>query len=229
MPYLKHLECKEAEREHRNEDKEAAKNDSNILAFNFDLQAVFNTPKCAVGPFFYVRKLAVYNLALYNLGNQDYRNLRMHLEVPNNSNWNTSGLELYLTAAQGSRKMPLACMCLYVVRNHPTIQLIDHPFFEPGHSQMECDSIHSKIEQKAKAIPVYTPDEWLQIMRTARTNPRHYEVTMLLHDDFQDFNSTKEYLRPCNSSSAKVPAKYRDAVWLQYRKEVPDTVFIKTD
>lgn len=39
-----------------------------ILAFNFDLQSVLSTPKGATGPFFYVRKFAIYNLTIYNLG-----------------------------------------------------------------------------------------------------------------------------------------------------------------
>ncbi|KAJ8887238.1 hypothetical protein PR048_013453 [Dryococelus australis] len=99
-----------------------------------------------------------------------------------------------------------ASICLHVVKNNQTV---DHAFFEPGYIEMEYG--------------------WVQIMRTARTNPRPYEVTILLYDDFQDFNSTKEYLRPCNSSSVKVRAKFCDTVWLKFRKEEPDTVFIKTD
>ncbi|KAJ8885359.1 hypothetical protein PR048_011556 [Dryococelus australis] len=177
-PYLKHLERKHAAREHRNEVKEAAKNDSYILAFNFDLQAIFNTPKGAAGPFFYLRKLAVYNLTLYKLRNQDVQCFT----------WDET--EGKWTRQQ--KNATFANMSLHVVRNHPTIQLINHAFFEHGRNQMECDSIHSKIEQKAKAIPVYTPDRWVQIMRPACANPRPYKVTILLHDDFQDFNNTKE-------------------------------------
>lgn len=54
-----------------NEDKLEAQNNETVLAFNFDLEAVLNTPKGASGPFLNVRKLAVYNLTIYNLGNQN--------------------------------------------------------------------------------------------------------------------------------------------------------------
>ena len=36
---------------------------------------------------------------------------------------------------------------------------------------MECDSIHSNIEKKSKNIPVYIPEGWTQVIRTARKNP----------------------------------------------------------
>lgn len=67
----KHLKRKDLARLSRDADKEAAQNDPHTLAFNFDLEAVLNTPKGAAGLFFYLRKLALYNLTVYNLGNQD--------------------------------------------------------------------------------------------------------------------------------------------------------------
>lgn len=66
--YEKYQERKEVARVKRNEDKQSALEDKKILAFNFDLQSVLSTPKGAAGPFYNVRKLAVYNLTIYNLG-----------------------------------------------------------------------------------------------------------------------------------------------------------------
>ncbi|XP_044760403.1 uncharacterized protein LOC123317857 [Coccinella septempunctata] len=71
--FNKHLERKNAARKARDEDKMVAKGDSKILAFNFDLQAVLTTPKGSAGQIFYLRKLAVYNLTVYNLGNQNVK------------------------------------------------------------------------------------------------------------------------------------------------------------
>ena len=36
-------------------------------------------------------------------------------------------------------------MCLSAVQAH-SLEIIDHIYMEPGHSQMECDSAHSTIE-----------------------------------------------------------------------------------
>ena len=36
------------------------------------------------------------------------------------------------------------------------IEVITHDFIENGHSQMECDSMHSSIEQEKKWVDVYS-------------------------------------------------------------------------
>ncbi|KAJ8884248.1 hypothetical protein PR048_016105 [Dryococelus australis] len=59
------------EHDMHNIDRLAAKNNVKILVFNFDLQAVVSIPKEPHGQIFYLRKLAVYNLTVYNLGNQN--------------------------------------------------------------------------------------------------------------------------------------------------------------
>ena len=43
-------------------------------------------------------------------------------------------------------------LCVEVVIKHLSIQQIDHKFFETGHSQMECDSMHSVIEKATKKL-----------------------------------------------------------------------------
>ncbi|CAH1110346.1 unnamed protein product [Psylliodes chrysocephalus] len=55
----------------RSGDKLKAIGNSTILAFNFDPEAVLTTPKGSAGQIFYLRKLAVYNLTVYNIENQD--------------------------------------------------------------------------------------------------------------------------------------------------------------
>ncbi|KAF9406913.1 hypothetical protein HW555_012891, partial [Spodoptera exigua] len=87
----------------------------------------------------------------------------------------------------------------------------NHVFYESGHSHMECDSIHSKIEQKCKNSAVYTPDGWIQVMRLARTNPRPFNVNVLVHEEFLDFNPNQ-----CQFAE-------------EYRKNSPKSIFIKTD
>lgn len=89
----------------------------------------------------------------------------------------------------GQQKNSNFCaMCLHAVNDHPCLELIDHVFFVPGHSEMECDSAHSKIEKKSKPTAVYTPECWAQVMRMVRTNPSPFNVTKLMHDDFINFN-----------------------------------------
>lgn len=53
--HSKHLKLRDDAYLRRDADKAAAKNDMKTLAFNFDLEAVLQTPKAASGPYFYVR------------------------------------------------------------------------------------------------------------------------------------------------------------------------------
>lgn len=235
-----------------------------------DLQSVLSTPKGASGPFFYVRKLAVYNLTFYNLGNQDVdcytwdetEGKRGSTEIATcvykyiNSKPGITHVRMMSDNSGGQQKnVGFCCMLQYLVENHPTIETIDHAYFETGHSHMECDSIHSKIEQKSKNTPVYTPDGWAQIIRVARTNPSPFNVITLLHDDFMNYNPSQFQLAPdlprktkqntkkklsknLNEGKAdekeedkeiekKSKLKFKDAVCMQYRKQNPNSVFLK--
>lgn len=81
----------------------------------------------------------------------------------------------------------VVAMCLQVLLKHPKLQVIDHRFFEPGHTEMECDSIHSKIKQKSKNVPVYVPEGWAQLIRDSRRNPAPYKVHTMSFVDFYDY------------------------------------------
>ncbi|XP_057665824.1 uncharacterized protein LOC130899701 [Diorhabda carinulata] len=234
-----HLKRKEAARQCRDEDKETARQDTSVLAFNFDLQSVLNTPKGAAGPLFYVRKLAVYNITTYNLGNSDAtcylwdetEGKRGSVEISTciyNFIMNKPEIRhvrmMSDNCAGQQKNVTFSIMCLHLLKVHPVLEVIDHKFFESGHTQMECDSIHGKIEQKSKNIPIYTPEGWAQVIRTARSNPRPYDVTYLLHDDFIDFNQSKKSVFQ-DESGQKL--KFRNAVWLHYEKSAPETIFFK--
>jgi hypothetical protein len=41
----------------------------------------------------------------------------------------------------------MAAMLSKVVREHPTLQIIEHKFLEPGHIHLKCDSDHVCIER----------------------------------------------------------------------------------
>ena len=63
-----HLKRKDLARSHSDTDKFASKNNSKALSFNFDLLAVLSTPKSDAGQIFYKRKLSVYTLCIFHLG-----------------------------------------------------------------------------------------------------------------------------------------------------------------
>lgn len=87
------------------------------------------------------------------------------------------------------QKIIVFAVLLHLVTNHSTVNIIDHVFSESGHSHIECDSIHSKIEQKCKNTAIHTPDGWIQVMRLARTNHQPFNVNVFVHDEFFRFQS----------------------------------------
>lgn len=59
------------------------------------------------------------------------------------------------------------------------IKSITHKFLIKGHTQNEGDNVHSVIEKKVKSIlksgPIYTPPEYVGIIRSAKVTGRPYK------------------------------------------------------
>lgn len=230
-----HLQRKKNAREERDSDKNKASNNDDFLSFNFDLQAVLNIPKAESGIIFYKRKLAVYNFTVYNLGNST-GNCYIWDETQGRrgSNEIATCLFMYLTSHQEARHVSMmsdacggqnrnatvATMCIYAVKQNESLQILDHKFFETGHSQMECDSIHSKIEQRSKYSNVYTTNEWETIIKVARQKPSPFSTHSLQFDDFKDFKGA------ISSQLKKIP--WMKVCWLRYSKENANIIQYKT-
>ena len=59
-----------------------------------------------------------------------------------------------------------------------------------GHTQMECDSMHSVIERNL-VCDIYTPSNLRVVMETARQNPSPCHVKQLQHVDFKKMPDTR--------------------------------------
>lgn len=75
---------------------------------------------------------------------------------------------------------------------------ITQKYLVPGHTQMECDSMHSCIERKLRNREVYSPACFISAAKEARKNPRPFNVEYLRHTFFEDFSKIKYYnsIRP---------------------------------
>ncbi|XP_074035227.1 uncharacterized protein [Leptinotarsa decemlineata] len=233
----KHINKKNDARKCRDEDKSLAKADTSILAFNSDLEAVLYTPKGSAGQIFYLRKLAVYNFTVYDLVTQDVdcylwdetQGKRGSNEISTiifdyvMAHPNITAVRMMSDGCGGQQKNSIVmAMCLQLLLKHPKLQIIDHRFFEPGHTEMECDSIHSKIEVKSKNVPVYVPEGWAQLIRDSRRNPAPYKVHTMTFDDFYDYKTLSENI------IAKNKFPIQTICWLHYDKKYPDKIFYKT-
>ena len=76
---------------------------------------------------------------------------------------------LYSDACAGQNRNQFIATCLmHAVTTLPNIETIDHKFLESGHTQMECDSMHSAIEFARKKTEIYVPQQWSTVIRMAR-------------------------------------------------------------
>lgn len=60
-----------------------------------------------------------------------------------------------------------------------------------GHTQMECDGIHSLIERKLKNKNIHPPT-YVRTTLEARKHPKELEAILLTHDYFLDFKQIKK-------------------------------------
>lgn len=65
---------------------------------------------------------------------------------------------------------------------------IEQKFLIKGHTQVECDSIHSLIECKLKNKNIFLPSDYVRTTVEARNPPKALEAILFTHDYFLDFN-----------------------------------------
>lgn len=75
---------------------------------------------------------------------------------------------------------------MYSYLSQKYIIKIRHTFLEPGYTQNEGDCVHSVIEKAARNIPIYTPEQWYSVVRTAKRKAPFYEVCELSQKDVFD-------------------------------------------
>ena len=73
------------------------------------------------------------------------------------------------------------------------IEIIEQKYLEPGHTQMECDSMHAAIEHAKKGTSIFIPSMRDTIIHMARRkNP--YIVVPLKYDHFWNLKKLAKQL-----------------------------------
>lgn len=64
---------------------------------------------------------------------------------------------------------------------------ICHRYLVKGHTQMECDSVHARIEKKTKKEEIYTPGQWYGHIKTAKVKKPAYRVIEIKRENIFSF------------------------------------------
>lgn len=196
--YLRHINRKNRARQEKEYDKENATH-----IFTVDMQSVLLCPMLKASSIYYKKKLVVHNYTIYNLKTNDGFCFLWH-EGEGGVTSNEFATILYdfienkSDVKPGDEVIIYSDGCGYQNRNVTLTNALLHlakkkeitliqKYLVPGHTQMECDSMHSTIERKLRNQEIYTPAGYLSACKSARRNPKPYLVEYLRHTYFKNY------------------------------------------
>lgn len=236
----------------KNSDKRRSTTEDHFQTVTFDLQSVLQIPSSASSQMYYSRKINVYNLTVYESGNDkkalcyawnELNGKRGSSEIGsilfryiNSIPQKITELSLFSDTCGGqNRNQNVAAILLYAVRS-THLQVIEQKFLESGHTYMECDSMHSSIEQSKKYRSVFIMNDWLEIFKAARStrgknkDKGPYVVNEMKYFDFLNLQKLSENLiknRNIDEDGNKV--SWLKVKCLRYQKAEPNTIFYRYD
>lgn len=211
MEYNKHREEKQKVRKLKMEDKLLSREEdnSNIRVVTFDLQKILYCPKGEIAEFYYKRKLSSFNSTLFDctvkqgycyvwdltIGKKGADEVATFLYdyIKTMVEKGINDFRLYSDSCTGQNKNRFLFSMYYFAAMKFKIK-ITHRWLVKGHTQMECDNVHARIEKKTKKLDIYTPSQWYGSIRTAKVKKPQYIVKEVNKDiDILTFRPLDEY------------------------------------
>jgi len=189
--FTKHFNNWNKARKLRDEDKREARKDASIGVFSFDLQKQLQCPHSQISAFYYLQRLNIYNLTVFDMMKRLGYCMLWHEGMGRRGSSEIGSCILeYLTREIKSGKTDLRAYsdnCAgqnknrYLFAQYLNVAMkykvkITHTYFEPGHTQMEADSIHGRIEKSTKLEEIFTFSDWVEKIKDAKEELPKYEV-----------------------------------------------------
>lgn len=218
VPYNRHISLKDLARKHKDADTIKSKENS-CHVFVMDVQAVKMCPVNNANKFYFKTRLKVHNFTIYSLKNHECCNYWWS-EIEGNlcsSVFATIVIDHLHKYCQD--ELPIIIWsdgCSYQNRNtvlsNALLQYavqqkktITQKYLEPGHTQMQCDAVHSLIERKLKNKEIVMPYDYVRLTREARQKPSPLLAHDMTHDKFRNYddNNLMRYksIRPGRSKN----------------------------
>ncbi|KAL4103397.1 hypothetical protein QTP88_018774 [Uroleucon formosanum] len=221
----------------KKEDKINALASNNIRVLVFDLEQVLDTPALSTNVSFYKRLLSTFNLTIRDCFENEGTECYMWHEAIGERGSNEIASCLYQkilnllnnvthiitysdTCGGQNRNINMAAMLSLVTANSSTLHIIDQKFLLPGHTHLECDVDHTKIERAKKLsdIPIMIPRDWYQFVRTVK-GKKPFKVTEMKQEQFFSFSnlvSTSLTKKTVDTDGNKV--NWFHIRWIRYEK-----------
>lgn len=219
---------KEAARREKESDKMYAKH-----VYTMDLQAVLLVPSLKASALYYKTKLAVHNFTIYDLKTRKgFCYLWDESQGALTANEFTSVICSFITKEvpfeEGDEIIIFSDGCGYQNRNmtlsNALVNLaytrkitITQKYLEKGHTQMECDSMHSNIERQLRNQDIYLPSSYINACKHARKLPEPYSVKYLNYNFFLNYNAVCNFYRSIRPGTKTGDPQVTDLRALQYQ------------
>ncbi|CAG9773423.1 unnamed protein product [Ceutorhynchus assimilis] len=245
--YDRHLVEKDLARKDKKIDKEESS--CSTIVTCFDLQAVFQCPKGDISVFYYKSKFL--NLTFYELKTNDVTCFVWHegeaergvneigscvlryIEEKALSTEEELEFIFYTDNCSGQQKNKFMIhLYQYAIQEFANIKSITHKFLIKGHTQNEGDSAHSMIEREVKRVlksgPIYTPDNFISIIRSAKKTGRPYKVIEMTHENFYNIKGLTGSGQESFKNKDKETVKTSEIKVMKMTREAPCSFFYKT-
>jgi hypothetical protein len=243
--YKEHLERKDIARKEKMADKAKARSDASYHAITVDLQSVLTTPCSNASALYYSRKLAIYNFTVYSQATADgFCMLWNETDGQRGSNEIGTLLFIYLrdclppnvthvvitsdSTVSQNRNRFVTAMMLLAVQVLPNIHTIEQKYLEPGHTEMEVDSMHAAIDSARKNLKVFAPSEWPMVLQMARRS-KPYDVKEFEFSDFYDLHDLAKSLHAdgLTRDVNNIPVSWMKIKCIRVKKGVSDEIEVK--
>ncbi|KAK3916516.1 Endo-alpha-N-acetylgalactosaminidase [Frankliniella fusca] len=199
--YATHLKNKKLVRQLKKQDKASA--DELKCVACFDLQKVLPCPRSETSVFFYCNKLSLYNFTVFDLRLMEgHCYLWTEVDALKGSNEIGSNLYNFISGkveegvkefvfwsdsptGQNRNRM---IFCMHMLAAARLKVKITHRFLESGHSYSEADSMHARIELEAQMKEIFTPDEWIKLIKEAKQDGKPYIINRLENENVSDLH-----------------------------------------
>ena len=252
LELLKSFDLHQKEKELSRKEKEKDKNNvDGTHVFVYDLQAVMPVPKGQVSSFYYKSKVNCYNFTISDLHAKNVdcyvwnetEGKRGAVEIgscvlnhlknlESKSNDKELKVVYYSDNCGGQQKNKYLLAAYSYAVEHLNIKRITYKFLIHGHSQNEGDNVHSVIEKNVRrhirSGPIYVPDQYSTLIRTAKKTGMPYLVHELSYDDFYDLKTLPAQLgKNFNINTEKSKFHWHDIKMLRVDKQSPREFFLQ--
>ncbi|KAK3908779.1 hypothetical protein KUF71_003421 [Frankliniella fusca] len=192
--WVAHVKNKTKSRALKEKDKNEAIKDKSIAVCSFDLQKQLTCPKSEDSAMYYRSKLNVYNFTVFDHVGRNGTCFLWHEGIGKKGSSEISSsllqvirdlvkhghndIRFYSDNCAGQNKNRF----LFAMYLHLCVKYsikITHRYLEPGHTQMEADSIHGNIERSTERQDIFDFDGWVEAIEQAKTSLPKYKVKLL--------------------------------------------------